>query len=88
MANEALRERMLSGEDKAGEEGSRPVEGAPAHHSDEPCAKCEHFSTAFRGTRQSMDSPPPSFSANKYNKPDVFGDQDSECAQFSPGFDV
>lgn len=29
---------------EAGEEESRPVEGAPAHDStDEPCAKYEHF---------------------------------------------
>lgn len=57
MTNEALRERLLSGGDGAGEEASQPVEGAPAHGSvHEPCAKYEHFSTAFRGTAQSMDS--------------------------------
>lgn len=33
MTNEALRERMLSEGDSAGEGESRPVEGAPAHDS-------------------------------------------------------
>lgn len=44
------------GEDRAGEEESRPVEGATAHDSvHEASAKYERFETAFWGTTPSLD---------------------------------